>query len=246
MRSRRSGARCTICPVRTSTMSPGRDLEAGEGARRVEVLGHDRVARIEDVETLGPGHVEEHAPADHGLQAVDAAACRTVLGDARCRVPVVDDAAVADVGQRVPVGGALGGQGQDVLAGADPRRVRAQRMVDLDHRPGRIDPTLDEARLNAFGGREGKSQGEGLAGRDGRRRPPPGRLVDQVQGAQFVLGTPAAPVADTGCDLGERVGYRHARRLPPTGPGPVVPSRTEDDTEGASRSRLKPQGGIHR
>ena len=42
----------------------GRHLQAGQRAGRVEVVGHDRVARLEHVEALGPGHVEEHAPTD--------------------------------------------------------------------------------------------------------------------------------------------------------------------------------------
>ena len=50
------------------------DLQAGQGAGGVEVVGADGVARVEDVEALGPGHIEQHAPADHGGEAVNAAA----------------------------------------------------------------------------------------------------------------------------------------------------------------------------
>ena len=138
------------------------------------------------------------------------------------------------MGQRVPVRGALGGQGEDVLAEADPLGlIRIDRLVHLDHGAGRIDAALDEPRLDPLRLRQGQPEGEALPVDDRGGATAPGRVVDQVEGPELVLGTPPPPVAHPGRHLGEygrdghaRVPYRRARL--------VVPNRAGGDTEGAN------------
>ena len=176
-------------------MSPGLGSDPGELARRVEVGRHDGMARLEHVAPEGAGDVEQDAAADHGAETVDAAAGGAVGRDGRRRVPVVDDAAVAAVGEGVPVRGALGGQGEDVLAEADPLGlVGRDRLVDLDHGAARVDAALDESRLDPLRRRERQPEGERLAGGDGGGAPAPGGVIDQVEGADLVLRSPPPPL----------------------------------------------------
>ena len=137
-----------------------RQVDLGHVARRIEIGRGDGVAGLQHVEAAGPGHIEQHAPADHRLQQMDAAEGGAPFTNRIGGVPVVDVAAVADMGQPVPVGGALQRQRDHVLAGAHPRGIRAQRLVDLDHRAGRVHPSLDEPRLDPLGLREGETEGE--------------------------------------------------------------------------------------
>ncbi len=192
------------------------DGDLGEFARCVEVAGTDGVARREHVVPEGAGDVEQDAPADDRGEPVDATACGTVGGDGRGRVAVVDHAAVTAVGERVPVGGALRGQGEDVLAEADPiGLLRVHREVDLDHGAGRIDPALDESGLDPLRLRQGQPEREGPAGHHRRRAAASCLVIDEVEGADLVVGPPPPPVAHPGGHVGEHGGDGHAGTLAP-------------------------------
>ena len=197
------GGRCTICPVRTSTMSPGSTATRASSqaaSRSPGMIGYpgsstsrpraratsSRTPRLTTV--VSRWMPQRAAPGG---------------GDGGGRVAVVDHAAVAAVGQGVPVGGALGGHGEDVLAEADPVGfLGVDRQVHLDHGAGRVDAPLDEPELDPLGLRERQPEGEGPAGHDRGGRPAPGLVVDQVQRADLVVGPPPPPIADAGGHLG--------------------------------------------
>ncbi len=191
----------------------GGDVHPGQLGRGVEVPGGDRVAGLEDVEPLRPGHVEEHAPADQGPHQVDAEAARPLGGHGVGRVAVVHAAAVAHVGQGVPVGGALQGEGERVVACADPVGVVAERTVDGEHGVAGVVAAGDDAHLDPLGLRERQAEGVGPPGPHAPRRTPSGLVVDEVERAQLVVLPPASPVADPGGDLGEACGDGHCAGL---------------------------------
>ena len=68
----------------------GLDGQPAERAGGVEVLGGDRVAGLEHLDALRPGHVEEDAPGHQGADLVDAEVAGARLGDRRRRVAVVE------------------------------------------------------------------------------------------------------------------------------------------------------------
>ena len=76
-------------------------------------------------------------------------------------------------------------------------------LLTAHHGPGRVHPTLDEPHLDAFVRREGEAEGVGRA--LGGPQPPrgAGQPVDEVEGADLVLGTPPAPVGDPSGQFGE-------------------------------------------
>ena len=124
--------RCAIWPVRTNTTSPGSTVTRPP-ASGVEIRRGDGVPTVEDGGVLGPGHVEQHAPADERVHEMDPETARPRRVDRRCRVAVVERAAVAHVRQSVPVRGALQRHEDNVLVGADPFGVVGQRHVHIRH-----------------------------------------------------------------------------------------------------------------
>ena len=65
----------------------------------VQQVGADGEAGFEVVDAEDPGDVQQHAPAHHGLDVLDAAAGRAAAAGQRGAVAVVHLAAVEDVGQ---------------------------------------------------------------------------------------------------------------------------------------------------
>jgi len=89
-------------------------------------------------------------------------------------------------------------------------------MVDGDHGVSRVDPSLDEAHLDALGLGHRDPEVEGGPVDHRGHAPQPGALVDQVQRPELVVGAPAAPIGDPFGHIGEsagdrgRYGYGHA------------------------------------
>ncbi len=139
-------------------------VESTERAGIVEIGGSDRVAGFENVHALGPGDVEQDPPGHQRRDQMDPQFAGTFFGDGRGRIAVVElgaigSGAVGHVGEPVPVGGTLHGQGDQVLGGGDPLWVRAEGLVHAYHRSIRIDSSGDEAHLDALVGRQGQGQG---------------------------------------------------------------------------------------
>ena len=70
------------------------------------------VAVVEVVDAVDAGDVGQHAPGHERADVLDAEPGRAALVDDRGVDAVVEPALVADVGQRVPVGGGLHAHGQ--------------------------------------------------------------------------------------------------------------------------------------
>ena len=114
--------------------------------------------------------------------------------------------------EAVPVSAGLESHLHGVVAGVEDVRVGVgfQGIVESDHRPGRVvsagnEPHLDAVGFQRHGQREGFPSADTVAAR-------PDRLLgDQVEGTQFVVVTPAAPVTHPSRDLDEAFGQRHGR-----------------------------------
>ncbi len=115
------------------------DAHPAQLAGGVEVRWGDGVAAVEDGGVLGPGHVEEHPPADERVHEMDPEPARSRRVDRRCRVAVVERAPVAHVCQSVPMRGALQRHDDDILVGADPFGVVGQRHVHIRHGAHRVE-----------------------------------------------------------------------------------------------------------
>ena len=129
----------------------------------------------------------------------------------------------------------------DVLAEADPVGVGGvERLVDLDHRAGGVDPALDEPELDPLGLREGQPEGEGLArltdGRGARRRAASSiRLRVPISSSgphRPQLRTRAATSANDG-------GNGHARTVPPARARPARPGVRLRLSAGPGRTILR-------
>ena len=190
----------------------GLDGHRGQRAGGVEVRGRDGVPAVEDVGLLGPGHVEEHPAADERVHEVDPETARPRRVDRRCRVPVVERAAVAHMRQSVPMRGALQRHDDDVLVGADPFGVVGQRHVHVRHGAHRVEAARHDTLLDPLGLRQGQAHGEGPARPDTARRPAAHLVGDEVERAELVVVAPATPVPHPGGDRRELLRGTHRRR----------------------------------
>ena len=191
----------------------GLGFDAGQCNGGIEVFDGDRISRLQELETLGPGHVEKDPPRDKGANVVDPKPRRTLVADGRSWPSVVQDAtfrssAIGAVGQAVPVRGALHGEGDDVLGERNPLGIVALGFVDRDHRVLRVDPTFDESQLNPVGGGHGKAKSKGVGIHHGSEASAPRCLVDEIQGPNLVIGPPASPVGHRSHGFGKGRGYR--------------------------------------
>ena len=145
---------------------------------------------------MAAGDVEQHAAGHDRRDLADAALRRapSVIESAGMAVPEV--AAVARVRQRVPVRARLQRRGP-----SGRRRTRVPsgspigHLVDLEHLVDRVVPAGDEPDLRAVVV-ERDRQVERLPDLHARRAALHGGGVDQVERAELVVVTPAAPVAD--------------------------------------------------
>ena len=173
-------------------------LHATHLRRSVQVGGGDGIRAVEQVDPPGPGHVQQHAPGADAAKVLDSTPGGTVLCcDGRGVVAVVHLPRVGDVAEAIPVGAGLQAQGHVVVTGVEGVRVVVgiHALVQSVQGHRRIVPTGDESDLDAV-----------VLQRDGQRDGPtvadavPGGQHhlggDQVQGADLVVRTPAAPVAD--------------------------------------------------
>src|SRR4030095_15014763 len=200
------------------------DLHPLGGGGRVEVGRGDRVAGLERAHALPLRDVEEHTtPDDPALGLVDAVLRGAAAGDEGRIVAVEHLALVEDGGEAVPLRDPLRRHHDPVVRAAvslhrgDLRRRPGRVAAVAEHRVDRVE-ALARAALRALA-LERNPEREHLAG----RREPAGRgdrvRRDEVQGADLVGWSPAAPVADLHRDLAEslfthgRQSYANARRL---------------------------------
>ena len=98
--------------------------------------------------------------------------------------------------EAVPVGARLEAELDGVIAGVEQVRVAVgvHALVDHQHGPGRVVAAGDESDLDPVV-LEWHGQEEGAAGADAVPGGQHHLRRDQVEGAEFVVVTPAAPVA---------------------------------------------------
>ena len=159
-----------ICPVRTSSTSPGSAVTpaaASAASRSSPAIGWPSskwstpwsraTSASRPRVTIGPNvsMPSRWAPAASHDPGVDA---------------VVQPAVVADVGEGVPVGGGLHAHGHGVVAGAEVGRVAGVGGVDREHRSGGGSPGRGRRRSGARARRTGWRAR--TPGRRGRRRRP--------------------------------------------------------------------------
>ena len=134
-------------PVRTSTTSPGSTVTPAAARGRVEVVAVDGVAVVEVVDALEPGDVEQDPRVTIGpncsMPSARGAASSVTAEDGD---PVVEQAVVADVRERVPVRRRLQPHVDHVVAGPEVGRVAGEGGVIARHRPLRVHPAQDPAR----------------------------------------------------------------------------------------------------
>ena len=156
--------------------------------------------------------------------------------DTRCRACALGAGPVGDVGQAVPVGGALHGHGDHVLGEGDPSGVVAHdgSLTLTMVRVGLTRPGMKPIWIPSSAER-GRPRGKAVPVPDGGHASEPGGPVDEVERADLVVGTPPAPVGDAGGQLGNDGGmdggYGH-------GHGPVVAQ------SGNSFRRIAPIGAV--
>src|SRR3954471_2545895 len=105
---------------------------------------------------------------------------------------VPEVAPVADVRQCVPVGAGLDAEVHRIVVRAE-LAVRLHRLVDLDHPVLRVDAAWHEAELWPVLV-ERDPEAERLPRANGRRTASTRRIVDQVDRADLVVGTPTPPL----------------------------------------------------
>ena len=178
-------------------MSPGSSETPANSTARVEVVDGDRVVVVEVVDALDPGNVEQHPSGGHRSEVLDAEIARTRLGDHVSGDAVVELAAVAHVGERIPVGGGLGAHAHPLVAGGEAVGVAGVLDVHGDHLERRVVAPRNAAGLGPIGiERDGQREGAPLANR--RRAPLDGGRVDQVERAPSVVAPPPASVGHPG------------------------------------------------
>ena len=167
----------------------------------VEVGRGDRVAVLEDLFAQGTRHVEEHAAADHSrLGLLDAAFLRPVGGDLAAVVAVPHGVLVEHMAQAVPLRAALQGHHDHVVRGADAAVVEHTRIgvgARAQHRVHRVDPAhRGVLALRALGAVvvEVEREGDDLPLFHQSRRGDDVLGPRVVQRADFIVGTPLAPV----------------------------------------------------
>lgn len=206
-----AGARVLAGAHADDVAAPDRDALGGDGP--LEVLGGDReaVGQLAGARARGGAEgtadVEQHpAPGEAvggGLDTGDAVA--RAGDDVRGGAAVPGVAVVEDVPEPVPLGRALQRHGDDVVGAAEPVRELAVEglATGVEHRVHGVGapppPTLRPVHVERLRQRERRTPADEACALDALG------VVEEVQGAQNVVGTPAAPVRDAGDGGGDGV-----------------------------------------